>query len=144
MQRAKGTYYDRNRDRLLNAAKAKYHESPEAKGVRHEMGRIRRAKTSKMLEMLEILQNNKCAICSVELDSLKKQRRHIDHCHDTHQIRGILCAQCNIGLGWYQRNGKDRLTLWAKMATYLEHPPYLQIQELDKMSETILESEYDL
>jgi hypothetical protein len=42
-------------------------------------------------------QDNKCALCRSELTAGK--RVHIDHCHRTKAIRGILCARCNTGLG---------------------------------------------
>lgn len=44
-------------------------------------------------------QNNKCAICG---DILKKA--HIDHDHNTGEIRGILCSHCNVGLGYFKEN----------------------------------------
>ena len=45
-------------------------------------------------------QNNKCAICKSELNISKKT--HIDHCHTTGKIRGILCQECNHGLGLFK------------------------------------------
>ena len=38
--------------------------------------------------------NNKCNICSRELDKIC-----IDHCHSTNKIRGVLCNNCNTALG---------------------------------------------
>ena len=59
-------------------------------------------------------QNNKCLICQAELDS--KSRRHIDHCHTTGAVRGILCSTCNKGLGQFKDNPK----LLRRAAKYLE------------------------
>lgn len=40
-------------------------------------------------------QGGRCAICrTAEADPW-----HVDHCHETGAIRGILCGPCNIGLG---------------------------------------------
>lgn len=39
-------------------------------------------------------QNGKCALCDVELSKF-----HIDHCHNTKKVRGLLCHGCNIRLG---------------------------------------------
>lgn len=39
-------------------------------------------------------QNGKCAICNKELDNC-----HIDHCHKTNIVRGLLCIRCNMALG---------------------------------------------
>lgn len=52
------------------------------------------------------LQGGVCAICQQpesELDyRTKKQRRlAVDHCHDSKRVRGLLCAQCNKGLGCF-------------------------------------------
>lgn len=48
-------------------------------------------------------QNGKCAICGIHQSELKKSL-HIDHCHDEGHIRGLLCQQCNHGLGLFKDN----------------------------------------
>ena len=32
---------------------------------------------------------------------------HIDHCHTTGVVRGILCSKCNIALGLLKDKGKN-------------------------------------
>jgi hypothetical protein len=44
-------------------------------------------------------QDNKCAICKTDLLSLPDANVHVDHCHTTGKVRGILCLACNHGLG---------------------------------------------
>lgn len=43
-------------------------------------------------------QNKKCALCE---DALKLGTKsvHVDHCHETGKVRGVLCARCNLGIG---------------------------------------------
>lgn len=43
-------------------------------------------------------QDGKCAICR---NHQRYQRLAVDHCHKTHQIRGLLCMNCNRGLGHF-------------------------------------------
>lgn len=45
-------------------------------------------------------QNGKCAICEKEFRSPRST--HLDHCHKTGVIRGILCHECNTRLGWFE------------------------------------------
>lgn len=59
-------------------------------------------------------QDGKCAICRSDQPG-GKGRFHIDHCHSTKKIRGLLCHHCNIGLGNF-RNSKDYL---ANAVNYL-------------------------
>lgn len=42
-------------------------------------------------------QNNSCAICGTT--DLGKPSPSIDHCHTTGKVRGLLCNNCNRGLG---------------------------------------------
>jgi Recombination endonuclease VII len=43
------------------------------------------------------LQNSSCALCSkFEFDHFKL---HVDHCHYTNKVRGLLCSKCNQGIG---------------------------------------------
>jgi hypothetical protein len=45
-----------------------------------------------------------CAICGAKSLGGKSKRFHVDHCHKTHKIRGLLCNQCNTRLGWFESN----------------------------------------
>ncbi len=55
-----------------------------------------------------------CAICSSECSSGKKLAA--DHCHTTGIFRGLLCRQCNLGIG----NLKDDAVLVEKALNYLK------------------------
>lgn len=48
--------------------------------------------------MLDI-QDNKCKICGKEMEKIC-----IDHNHITGKIRGLLCNNCNLGIGNLQEN----------------------------------------
>ena len=46
-------------------------------------------------------QKGKCAICNQEME-----KPYVDHCHNTKKIRGLLCVNCNFGLGSFKDNPK--------------------------------------
>lgn len=50
------------------------------------------------------LQCNRCAICKTPAEENKYL--HVDHDHITGEIRGLLCKQCNHGLGNFRDNKK--------------------------------------
>lgn len=60
-------------------------------------------------------QENRCAICGTHRDVLTRDL-HIDHCHTTGEVRGLLCINCNTGLGSF-KDSEDLLTF---AITYLE------------------------
>jgi nitrate/TMAO reductase-like tetraheme cytochrome c subunit len=60
-------------------------------------------------------QNNKCAICFSEDAGGKYSTMKVDHCHTTGQVRGLLCQQCNLGLGHF----KDNVEFLSKAIEYL-------------------------
>lgn len=43
-------------------------------------------------------QDGACAMCDTS-DPLGQGNFHVDHCHETGAIRGLLCHACNTGLG---------------------------------------------
>jgi len=46
-------------------------------------------------------QNNKCLICKRDLNGIKSC---IDHSHENGKVRGILCNNCNNGIGFFNDN----------------------------------------
>lgn len=55
-------------------------------------------------------QGGKCLICGDALTLV------VDHDHVTGKVRGLLCNQCNVGLGSF----KDRLDLLRNAVLYLQ------------------------
>lgn len=58
--------------------------------------------TQEQYEKMLLSQNGVCAICFNP--SADDRRLHIDHCHTTNKIRGLLCHKCNNGLGIFRDN----------------------------------------
>lgn len=46
-------------------------------------------------------QNRSCKICGTDIPS-SGRTTHVDHDHNTGEVRGILCLKCNIKLGQYE------------------------------------------
>jgi hypothetical protein len=64
-------------------------------------------------EAMLAAQGGGCAICGAPEPAA--QSLHVDHCHDTGAVRGLLCFRCNAGLGQFDHD-RDRL---ARAASYL-------------------------
>jgi hypothetical protein len=43
---------------------------------------------------------DRCQIC----DQKPEKKLVVDHCHKTGKVRGLLCQQCNLGLGAFRDN----------------------------------------
>ena len=65
-----------------------------------------------LLELYE-KQDGKCAICGNV--STTERGLHVDHCHKTGVVRGLLCHGCNVTLG----NMKDDPEILLKAVEYL-------------------------
>lgn len=65
-------------------------------------------------------QGNKCATCdSTHVESPSgKQRLHVDHCHTTGKVRGLLCNSCNIAAGLLGDNPDTIKRLWQYMESH--------------------------
>jgi len=65
----------------------------------------------------EILQNqNGCCAIFGTVKNGERMNFVIDHNHETGKVRGLLCTQCNAGIG----NFKENLFSLSNAATYLE------------------------
>lgn len=52
--------------------------------------------TREQADGLVAAQDGVCAICK------KAPPRHVDHCHSSNRVRGLLCFNCNQGLGRFE------------------------------------------
>lgn len=55
--------------------------------------------TADLYDALFDAQSGKCAICGGSEPGGKGRFFHVDHCHDTETIRGLLCNSCNLAIG---------------------------------------------
>ncbi len=59
--------------------------------------------TLEQYEQLRKDHNDCCAICN-QSQSERTKLLHIDHSHKTGKVRGLLCDNCNMGLGSFKDN----------------------------------------
>lgn len=97
--------YKLNPELTLKRIKRWQKKNPENYGPKHERKRtiarhgIDEADYEKLLQN----QNYKCAICGIPQLELTYPL-HIDHCHITGKVRGLLCRKCNYGVGYFGDN----------------------------------------
>lgn len=62
-------------------------------------------------------QGGRCKVCG-ELPTVvgKKRALHVDHCHKSGKIRGLLCHQCNVSIGLL----KDDPAIIRSLLLYVE------------------------
>lgn len=64
------------------------------------------------VEEFNVMAASGCNICG----SKPTRRLHVDHCHSTGRVRGVLCDPCNRGLGCFE-DDRGRI---AKAIEYLD------------------------
>lgn len=64
-------------------------------------------------DLMLVEQQGCCAICDEPL--IRKKEPHIDHCHRTGTVRGLLCFNCNTLLG----SAKDSIRVLRAAEKYL-------------------------
>jgi len=50
------------------------------------------------------MQGGRCDICKRDLREAPANYIHLDHNHSTGNVRGVLCARCNMRLSAYEKN----------------------------------------
>jgi hypothetical protein len=70
-------------------------------------------------QRLYVEQGGCCAICQCHQDTLSK-RLFIDHCHDSGEVRGLLCMLCNNMLGLANDNPQTLIKAADYLKTYME------------------------
>jgi hypothetical protein len=89
--------------------------NPEKVALYSRRSRVRITYGLEPKEYDELLfkQNNGCAICA---EKPKTKSLHVDHCHTTGTVRGLLCHGCNTAIGLLKED-KD---IMQKAIKYLE------------------------
>lgn len=101
----------RERIKARNRASARKH------GRRRLLARY--GLTLESFDSLFVGQGRRCAICLSKEPGGKGWC--VDHCHIEGHVRGILCTNCNRGIG----NLRDSAENCRRAAQYLESPPHV-------------------
>ena len=71
------------------------------------------------LDACLLQQGYQCCVCKGAVDRMSA----IDHCHDTGEVRGVLCRGCNLAL-WLN----DDPEMLRRAIVYLENPPFRKVK----------------
>lgn len=66
-------------------------------------------------------QDRKCAIC--QEDFTDNRAMHVDHCHSSGKVRGLLCALCNQAIGLL----KEDLDILRRAAAYIQRHSIVEV-----------------
>lgn len=105
-------FYSENREAMLSYAADYRRRNKEV--IRHRKRKAAYGITREQFDELWRTQSGKCAICEETLIDENRQT-HVDHDHTTGKVRGLLCVDCNVGLGRF----KDRAIVAFRAAIYL-------------------------
>ena len=72
--------------------------------------------TPDIKEAMLVAQGHACGICRTKKPGGRYNSWNIDHCHDTGVVRGLLCWDCNVGIGKL----KDDAHLMRRAIQWLE------------------------
>lgn len=106
--------WSKTNEKVREKAKRDYHEN-KPKHRDWELKRVFGISLDNYNEMLK-KQNGVCKICYNPEVSKKSKVLSVDHCHTTGKIRGLLCSNCNLGLG----NLKDSIKFLENAINYLK------------------------
>ena len=97
-------HYFANHEKYKERARSYYQRSKHLKRAhylsrRDEILRSRYGINENTYNEMYSRQEGLCAICGTH-----KDRLDVDHCHTTNKVRGLLCNNCNRGIGHLQED----------------------------------------
>lgn len=101
-------YYHRNIERMRKRSLKFAKDNPENVRERQRRSRFKNRygiTIEQFNEMLKQQQEN-CALCGSPLNLITPQATHVDHCHTSGKVRGLLHKACNLMIGWAADNPK--------------------------------------
>ena len=130
LRKAQIKYYEKNKEEILKQQRERRKKFPHIlkeisdKYRASEKGEDSRLRiygiTKKEYDTLFKKQKGVCKICNKEENSYTRRgnkitKLFVDHNHNTGKVRGLLCSDCNKGLG----NFKDNINSLKKTINYL-------------------------
>lgn len=73
----------------------------------------RYGKSHSEVHQMWLSQGMKCSCCTQPIDAPGTSKAtHLDHCHSSLRVRGLLCASCNLTLGHIKDSPERCLQLY--------------------------------
>lgn len=92
-----GSYYQRHRERIRAKPRSEVQKEQSRKaGLKFRFGL-----TDEQYQARVLAQGGLCAICSRPPG---KKNLSVDHNHTTGGLRGLLCSNCNTGIGMFHES----------------------------------------
>lgn len=88
-------YYEKNKDKL------KIYRETNSLAIKDYKLRAKYDISLDEYNEIFIKQDGKCAVCGKHQSEIKTALA-VDHCHSTGKVRGLLCGNCNRGIGMLQ------------------------------------------
>lgn len=104
------------RDRYTSKEYYAQRKHPKYQKIKHKHKMKKYGITEEQFENMEKAQNLCCAICG-KPENRENRKLSVDHSHGTGKVRGLLCSNCNRGLGYF----KDNSTLLIAAAAYVKN-----------------------
>ena len=108
--------YCKSCDNARRAAWAKANPEKEAANKRRIDLKRRYGITVEQYDEMLAEQGGRCACCGT--DTPGGNGWQVDHCHDSDELRGILCHSCNVGIGHLGDNVDG---VWQAMLYLVKH-----------------------
>lgn len=119
-------YYSENKEKVRSKDRQRYSENKESIKVyrksiydpkKHKKYSLKTLYniTPEQYDQMYEAQGGRCAICGKHQTELKKALA-VDHNHSTGVVRGLLCQNCNVGIG----NLQDDLYTVTRAMEYLQ------------------------
>lgn len=97
-------YREANREKMVARSKAHYEANKEF--YRFKSLASKYGVTREQYDHLMTKQKGRCAICETPFGTTRQTWAHVDHCHDSSRIRGLLCTRCNPMIGYAKDDPK--------------------------------------
>lgn len=130
-------YYQTNKERILTQGKQYRDSTKGTKSSRKQHFKQRYNIGLEVVDELLLDCDYRCEICGDHKDDTPKQVLCVDHDHHTGKIRGMLCFNCNTGIGQL----KDDTDIIQRALNYLHYYNLLELQEHSLMPNGYNESE---